>query len=162
MIVLWAFVIVGLVEPKDLLGEASEWKTWVSQNFTWLYIAAFVRPPPANAKFPSTVNPNPPARRVRFFRAATAVRPGATRHPPRAEGRIPPPARPSPNRPVRAVGSRSSGGPNRRLLTGHSIVEEVPKRATCRVPGARRPFFFSSRLRLRSAGPRRLLQRRRD
>ena len=50
MIVLWAFVIVGLVEPKDLLGEASEWKTWVSQNFTWLYIAAFVRPHPANAK----------------------------------------------------------------------------------------------------------------
>lgn len=54
MIVLWAFVIVGLVEPKDLLGEASEWKTWVSQNFTWLYIAAFVRPQPANSRQLST------------------------------------------------------------------------------------------------------------
>ena len=127
MIVLWAFVIVGLVEPKDLFGEANEWKTWVSQNFTWLYIAAFVRPQPANPKFPSTVNPNPPARRVRFFRAATAVRPGATPHPRRAEGRIPPPARPSPNRPVRVVGSRSPGGPNRRLLTGHSERGSSPE-----------------------------------
>ena len=44
------FVIVGLVEPKDLLGEASEWKTWVSQNFTWLYIAAFVRTLPPHSK----------------------------------------------------------------------------------------------------------------
>lgn len=50
MVVLWAFVIVGLVEPKDLLGEASEWKTWVSQNFTWLYIAAFVRTLPPHSK----------------------------------------------------------------------------------------------------------------
>ena len=50
VVVLWAFVIVGLVEPKDLLGEASEWKTWVSQNFTWLYIAAFVRTLPPHSK----------------------------------------------------------------------------------------------------------------
>ena len=50
MVVLWAFVIVGLVEPKDLLGEASEWKTWVSPTFTWRYIAAFVRTLPPHSK----------------------------------------------------------------------------------------------------------------
>lgn len=174
MIVLWAFVIVGLVEPKDLFGEANEWKTWVSQNFTWLYIAAFVRPQPANAKsrqIPSVFHPNPPARRVRFFRAATAVRPGATRHSLRAEGRIPTPARPSPNRPVRAVGSRSPRGPNRRLLTRHRALDEFPKRrgaerfaaiSNSRVPRGETTVFLFRRGCSRSADPRRLLPRRRD
>ena len=46
IVVLWGFSIAGLVEPADLYSEAGEWKTWVTQNFTWLYIAAFVRLPP--------------------------------------------------------------------------------------------------------------------
>jgi len=44
--------------------------------------------------FEITFNSHPPARRARFFRAATAVRLGATRHLWRAEGRIPAPSRP--------------------------------------------------------------------
>ena len=46
IVVLWGFTIAGLVEPADLYSEAGEWKSWVTQNFTWLYIAAFVRLPP--------------------------------------------------------------------------------------------------------------------
>ena len=38
IVVLWGFTIAGLVEPADLYSEAGEWKTWVTQNFTWLYI----------------------------------------------------------------------------------------------------------------------------
>jgi hypothetical protein len=96
VIVLWAFVIVGLVEPRDLLGEASEWKTWVSQNFTWLYIAAFVRPQPANAKSRQLSTPTLPpgecvssARRQPSDRARRAIPgvPKAASHPRRVHRR---------------------------------------------------------------------------
>lgn len=117
MVVLWAFVIVGLVEPKDLLGEAAEWKTWVSQNFTWLYIAAFVRtlPPHSNELSTPTL---PPGERVSsarrqpsdWARRAISGVPKAASQPRHVHDRIvqsPPSAR------------APRGGPNRRLLTGH-------------------------------------------
>jgi len=37
-IVLWGFTISALIAPEDVLKEASMWQSWVTQNFTWLYI----------------------------------------------------------------------------------------------------------------------------
>uniref|UniRef100_A0A7S0X6I6 BCCT family transporter n=1 Tax=Mantoniella antarctica TaxID=81844 RepID=A0A7S0X6I6_9CHLO len=37
-IVLWGFTISALIEPKEVLKEAQMWQSWVTQNFTWLYI----------------------------------------------------------------------------------------------------------------------------
>ena len=36
--VLWGFSISALVAPDDTLAQASKWKSWVTQNFAWLYI----------------------------------------------------------------------------------------------------------------------------
>ena len=38
--VLWGFSIAALVAPEDVLAEAKEWQSWVTQNFTWLYIGS--------------------------------------------------------------------------------------------------------------------------
>jgi hypothetical protein len=45
-IVLWGFTISALIAPEDVLKEASMWQSWVTQNFTWLYIGTQVRAPP--------------------------------------------------------------------------------------------------------------------
>lgn len=37
-IVLWGFAIAALVEPEKVLAETKMWQSWVTQNFTWLYI----------------------------------------------------------------------------------------------------------------------------
>lgn len=42
---LWGFVIWGLRTPREMFKEANEWKTWISNNFSWFYIAAFVSQP---------------------------------------------------------------------------------------------------------------------
>mmetsp|Transcript_5261 Transcript_5261/g.13385 ORF Transcript_5261/g.13385 Transcript_5261/m.13385 type:complete len:807 (+) Transcript_5261:137-2557(+) len=39
-IVLWGFTIAALIEPTDVLTEAKVWQSWVTQNFTWLYIGS--------------------------------------------------------------------------------------------------------------------------
>lgn len=41
VVLLWGFVIWGLVEPKYMNAQVQEWKTWISNNFSWFYIAAF-------------------------------------------------------------------------------------------------------------------------
>ena len=42
---LWGFVIAALADPKEMDAELGSWKTWVSRNTGWLFIAAFVRAP---------------------------------------------------------------------------------------------------------------------
>jgi choline-glycine betaine transporter len=38
-LVLWSFTIAALADPDDTNTEWAKWQSWVSQNFTWLYIA---------------------------------------------------------------------------------------------------------------------------
>ena len=42
---LWGFVIWGLVKPRYMFAQVNEWKSWISYNFTWFYIGAFVSQP---------------------------------------------------------------------------------------------------------------------
>lgn len=42
---LWGFVIACLVDPTEMSVELNSWKTWISRNTGWLFIAAFVRAP---------------------------------------------------------------------------------------------------------------------
>ena len=42
---LWGFVIACLVDPAEMSVELGSWKTWISRNTGWLFIAAFVRAP---------------------------------------------------------------------------------------------------------------------
>ena len=48
IIFLWGFVLWGLLGPKDMNKQVNEWKSWISYNFCWFYVAAFVsqQPPP--------------------------------------------------------------------------------------------------------------------
>jgi len=39
-VVLWGFAITAFVEPEGTKAEASLWQSWVTQNFTWLYIGS--------------------------------------------------------------------------------------------------------------------------
>ena len=59
---LWGFVIWGLVKPRYMNAQVNEWKSWISYNFTWFYIGAFVSQPPLRFKPNSrliTLCPNP-------------------------------------------------------------------------------------------------------
>lgn len=38
VVVLWGFSIAAFLEPEQTLAEASKWQSWVTQNFSWLYI----------------------------------------------------------------------------------------------------------------------------
>lgn len=42
---LWGFVIACLADPTEMSAELGSWKTWISRNTGWLFIAAFVRAP---------------------------------------------------------------------------------------------------------------------
>ena len=42
---LWGFVIACLADPTEMSTELGSWKTWISRNTGWLFIAAFVRAP---------------------------------------------------------------------------------------------------------------------
>jgi choline-glycine betaine transporter len=41
IILLWGFVLWGLVAPRYMNSQVQEWKTWISNNFSWFYVAAF-------------------------------------------------------------------------------------------------------------------------
>ena len=59
---LWGFVLWGLVHPRYMSNQVNEWKSWISYNFTWFYIGAFVSQPPLRFKPNSrliTLCPNP-------------------------------------------------------------------------------------------------------
>ena len=59
---LWGFVLWGLVHPRYMSNQVNEWKSWISYNFTWFYIGAFVSQPPLHFKPNSrliTLCPNP-------------------------------------------------------------------------------------------------------
>ena len=45
IVLLWGFVIWGLVKPRYMNAQVNEWKSWISYNFTWFYIGAFVSQP---------------------------------------------------------------------------------------------------------------------
>ena len=45
IVLLWGFVIWGLVKPRYMFAQVNEWKSWISYNFTWFYIGAFVSQP---------------------------------------------------------------------------------------------------------------------
>ena len=45
IVLLWGFVIWGLVKPRYMNAQVNEWKSWISYNFTWFYIRAFVSQP---------------------------------------------------------------------------------------------------------------------
>lgn len=45
IVLLWGFVIWGLVKPRYMSNQVTEWKTWITYNFTWFYIGAFVSQP---------------------------------------------------------------------------------------------------------------------
>ena len=45
IVLLWGFVIWGLVKPRYMNAQVNEWKSWISYNFTWFYISAFVSQP---------------------------------------------------------------------------------------------------------------------
>ena len=47
VIFLWGFVLWGLLEPKYMNSQVQEWKSWISNNFSWFYIASFVSSTPA-------------------------------------------------------------------------------------------------------------------
>jgi len=55
---LWGFVIAALADPVEMSAELGSWKTWVSRNTGWLFIAAFVRAPPESRTpgFPRSAN----------------------------------------------------------------------------------------------------------
>tara|TARA_B110000977_G_C10935905_1_gene438978 strand:+ start:289 stop:459 length:171 start_codon:yes stop_codon:yes gene_type:complete len=39
---LWGFVIAALDDPVTVNSDLQKWKSWVSVNFGWFFIAAFV------------------------------------------------------------------------------------------------------------------------
>ena len=46
---LWGFVIAALDDPVGIEKELGIWKKWVSVNFGWFFIVAFVRVTPHEA-----------------------------------------------------------------------------------------------------------------
>ena len=62
IVLLWGFVIWGLVKPRYMFAQVNEWKSWISYNFTWFYIGAFVSQP---SPVSNTV-PLPPSREPEF------------------------------------------------------------------------------------------------
>ena len=60
---LWGFVLAALVDPELMSDELGSWQTWVSLNFSWLFIAAFVRAPLSSFEPPVFLD----ARTVTFF-----------------------------------------------------------------------------------------------
>ena len=56
VVLLWGFVIWGLVEPKYMNAQVQEWKTWISNNFSWFYIAAFVSQPSTSPTIPKQIS----------------------------------------------------------------------------------------------------------
>ena len=36
--IIWAFVIWCIVEPKSSLAEMNKWKDWITKTWTWFYI----------------------------------------------------------------------------------------------------------------------------
>jgi hypothetical protein len=44
---LWGFVIACLDDPVEMSKELGSWKTWVSRNTGWFFVAAFVSKNPS-------------------------------------------------------------------------------------------------------------------
>ena len=42
---LWGFVIAALNDPVTMQKDLGIWKNWVTMNFGWFFIAAFVSIP---------------------------------------------------------------------------------------------------------------------
>ena len=47
--ILWGFVIAALDDPVGIEKELGIWQKWVSVNFGWFFIVAFVRVTPHEA-----------------------------------------------------------------------------------------------------------------
>ena len=82
-IVLWAFVIGVLTSPDNAAGknsalaEFSMWQSWITQNFTWLYIGTQVQQATASPARASCTASGTRARR--WLRSLPACRPGELR-----------------------------------------------------------------------------------
>lgn len=71
---LWGFVIAALADPVEMSAELGSWKTWVSRNTGWLFIAAFVRAPPLSLEPPVFLDARIVTPSRRFFRLKRLAR----------------------------------------------------------------------------------------
>jgi hypothetical protein len=67
-------VIAALADPVEMSAELGSWKTWVSRNTGWLFIAAFVRAPPSSLEPPVFLDPRIVTPSRRFFRLKRLAR----------------------------------------------------------------------------------------